>query len=111
MHHQGGDRKTIKIPWTPSTINYERSLSSLLDDMNKEKFIGTVILIFLLFFSSGKASKEKRKKDRERYCNRFVRNINLLFNNSFSEFIYDINDYSDSCGKMADDGVSPASPS
>ena len=28
-----------------------------------------------------------------------------LFNDSCSEFIYDINDYNDSCGKMADVGI------
>ena len=69
------------------------------------------LILLLFFFSSWKANKEKRKKDRQRYFNRSVINISLLFNNSCSEFIYDINDYDDSCGKMAGDGISPASPS
>ena len=73
--------------------------------MNKEIFIRTVNLTLLRFFSAWKTSKEKRKKDRERYYKRSVRNINLLFNNSCSELIYDINDYNDSCGKMADVGI------
>ena len=58
--------------------------------MNKEIFIRTVnLILFTFFFSAWKANKEKRKKDREGYYNRSVRNINLLFNSSCSEFIYD----------------------
>ena len=63
--------KKIKIPQAPppQPVNFERSLSSLLDGiMNKEIFIRTVNLILLtFFFSACKANKEKREKDRERY--------------------------------------------
>ena len=61
--------------------------------MDKEIFIRTVNLIFF-FFSAAKANaNQKEKKDRERYCNTSFININLLFNNSCSEFIYAMNDY------------------
>ena len=75
--------------------------------MNKEIFQNSEshLILFCFFFLAWKANKEKRKKDRDRYCNRSVRNINLLFNNSCSEFIHNINDYNDSCGKMDDDGI------
>ena len=95
-----GIEKKLRSYSPPPLSHYHRDDHSLLESH----------LFTLFFFSSWKANKEKRKKDRERYFNRYVRNISLLFNNSCSEFIYDINDYNDSCSKMADDGISIASP-